>query len=192
MAFKKVSMKGYGPYGMQSDGEGFYFKANGADDVIFGSQSDDLLSGGDGDDVLNGGAGNDFLRGGAGNDVLRGGAGVDTFVFSADPDKGGIDRVTDFNRKIGEKIILNTYAFEAAEAVQRFSPTDPKAKGSGALDASNFVLGKSAKDADDHIIYDQATGALYYDADGNGAGAAIQFAQFKAGTALTADCFLLI
>jgi len=54
------------------------------------------------------------------------------------------------------------------------------------------VLGKSAKDADDHIVYDQATGALYYDADGNGTGAAIQFARFKAGTVLTADCFLVI
>jgi Ca2+-binding RTX toxin-like protein len=190
MAFKKFSIKGYILQDVQSEGDGFYFKANGADDVISGSQGHDNISGGGGNDILNGGAGNDRIGGGAGNDVLRGGAGVDTFVFSADPDKGGIDRVTDFNRKIGEKIILNTYAFEAAEAVQRISPTDPNAKGSGALDASNFVLGKSAKDADDHIIYDQATGTLYY--DGNGAGAAIQFAQFKAGTALTADCFLLI
>jgi Ca2+-binding RTX toxin-like protein len=192
MAFKKFSTKGYTPYDMKFDGDGFYFKANGANDVISGSRGDDHLSGGGGSDILNGGAGNDLINGGAGNDVLRGGSGVDTFVFSADPDKGGIDRVADFNSKIGEKIVLNTYAFEAAEAVQRFSSTDPDAKGSGALAASNFTLGKSAKDADDHIIYDQATGALYYDADGNGAGAAIQFAQFKAGTVLTADAFLLI
>ncbi|HZH52542.1 MAG TPA: calcium-binding protein [Microvirga sp.] len=177
---------------MKFDGEGFYFKATGADDVISGSRGDDHLSGGGGNDILNGGAGNDLVNGGAGNDMLRGGAGVDTFVFSADLDKAGIDHVADFNSKIGEKIILNAYVFEAAEAAQRVSPTDPDAKGTGTLAASNFVLGKSAKDADDHIVYDQATGALYYDADGNGTGAAIQFARFKAGTVLTADCFLVI
>ncbi|MGF9758344.1 hypothetical protein AAII07_24385 [Microvirga sp. 0TCS3.31] len=52
-------------------------------------------------------------------------------------------------------------------------------------------IGKSAKDADDRLVYDKATGALYYDADGNGAGEAIQFAQLKAGAALSADCFII-
>lgn len=190
MSYKKFNAKGYEVFGIELDGEGFYFKANAADDRITGTKNDDHLSGGGGSDVLNGGAGKDILSGGSGNDVLKGGAGIDTFVFSSDLDKAGVDRITDFNSKIGEKIMLNAYAFEALEVGSKL-PVDPGAKDRGILAASNFCIGESAKDADDHLVYDKATGALYYDADGNGAGAAIQFAQFKAGTALSADCFVI-
>jgi len=190
MSYKQFSTKGYKPFGLKFDGDGFYFKATSENDRITGTKDDDYLSGGGGNDVLNGGAGKDLLNGGAGDDVLKGGAGVDTFVFSQDLDKAGVDRITDFNSKAGEKIMLNAYVFETLEVGSRL-PVDPDAKDRGILAASNFCIGKSAQDADDRLVYDKATGALSYDADGNGTGAAIQFAQLKAGTALSAECFFI-
>ena len=47
-------------------------------------------------------------------------------------------------------------------------------------------------DADDRIIYDSATGALYFDADGNGAGLAVQFANLHEGLPLNATDFQVI
>jgi Ca2+-binding RTX toxin-like protein len=184
MSYKKFSTKGYKDY----DGNGFIFKADAADDTITGTKYDDLLSGG-GDDTLNGGAGDDHISGGTGNNVLTGGTGVDTFALGHGLGKG-IDRVTDFKARIGEKITLNAYVFEALDVSPK-QPVDPGARDRGPLDPSNFCIGKSAKDADDRLVYDKASGALYYDADGNGSGAAVQFAQFKAGTALSADCFYI-
>ena len=62
----------------------------------------------------------------------------------------------------------------------------------GALNANAFVTGTAAQDADDRIIYDSATGKLFFDADGSGAGAAVLFATLDAGLALTASDFTVI
>ena len=65
----------------------------------------------------------------------------------------------------------------------------------GALSGDAFWGGtniSASHDATDRVIYNQTTAALYYDADGNGTTAAIQIAQFTAGTALTAADFFII
>lgn len=60
----------------------------------------------------------------------------------------------------------------------------------GALDADAFFIGAAAADAEDRIICDDTTGALYYDEDGDGAAAALLFANLGAGLGLTgADFF---
>lgn len=46
--------------------------------------------------------------------------------------------------------------------------------------------------ATDRIIYTSGTGALLYDADGGGAGAAVQFVALSTGLALTAADLLVI
>jgi len=46
----------------------------------------------------------------------------------------------------------------------------------GTLASSKFFVGTAAHDANDSIIYNQSTGALYYDMDGTGASAAVQIA----------------
>ena len=44
------------------------------------------------------------------------------------------------------------------------------------LKADMFWTGKAAHDSSDRIIYDKATGALYYDADGTGRSAQVKIA----------------
>ena len=58
----------------------------------------------------------------------------------------------------------------------------------GTLAAGSFRSGagvSSAADANDYLIYNSSSGALYYDADGNGMSAAVQFATLSGGLALS-------
>lgn len=62
----------------------------------------------------------------------------------------------------------------------------------GGLAASQFAIAASALDADDRVIYNAASGALFYDADGSGGGAQVQFATATTGLAMTASNFVVI
>ncbi|MDP9911823.1 VCBS repeat-containing protein [Variovorax boronicumulans] len=134
-------------------------------DTITGSASNDQLRGGGGNDVINGLAGDDRIVGGTGADLLTGGADNDTFVFDSAPN--AVDSVTDFNASgsaaSGDLIELSRGTFTALTT----------ASGS-TLSAAEFASlnGGGAGDtvgAGVHVIYDSATGNLYYDADGLGA-----------------------
>ncbi len=135
---------------------------NDLSNTIIGNGSDNVLSGLVGNDTIDGGAGNDALHGGTGHDILTGGDGADTFVFDTN---GGLDRITDF-------ISGSDHIQIAATLVRTLG-------GTGALTAQSFYAADDAvagHDADDRLIYDTKTGALYYDADGSNAGAAVQIA----------------
>ena len=139
------------------------------DDILKAGAGDDTLIGGGGNDKLFGGAGNDSLIGGAGNDMLKGGAGADAFVFSTAPGAANIDKIADFSAAEHDTIQLNQAVFTAFTHL-------------GALTADEFYAAAgatSAHDATDRVIYDTATGTLWYDADGTGAGAAIAIAQLS-------------
>ena len=62
----------------------------------------------------------------------------------------------------------------------------------GSFNANAFFAGTAAHDGDDRIIYNSATGQLFYDADGNGGGAAILFATLQGNPAVTASDFTVI
>ena len=64
-------------------------------------------------------------------------------------------------------------------------------KTNGKLAASAFYKGTAAHDSSDRIIYDDTTGAVYYDADGTGKAGAILFAKIGAGLALTNADFII-
>jgi Ca2+-binding RTX toxin-like protein len=62
----------------------------------------------------------------------------------------------------------------------------------GELSAENFVIGAAAKDSDDYIIYNNKTGALYYDVDGEDSAAAVQFAVIDNHAKLASADFIII
>jgi Ca2+-binding RTX toxin-like protein len=113
-------------------------------------------------DSLTGDAGNNVLNGGLGSDVLTGGAGRDVFVFNAPVGAPNMDQITDFS-VADDTIRLDHRTFTALTST-------------GVLSATAFVLGAAAADSDDRIIYDNASGGLYYDADGVGGSGQVQLA----------------
>ena len=137
------------------------------DDKLYGHAGNDRLDGGAGADYLDGGSGNDKLIGGQGSDILTSGAGADVFVFDYAPSAtDNLDTIVDFHSGM-DKIQLSKSVFTALGAV-----------GSG-LASIQFWSGAGAvqgHDANDRIVYDTTSGALYYDADGSGAVEAVQIA----------------
>ena len=150
---------------------------------IIGSAFNDRLTGDEFDNRLNGGAGADIIRGGLGNDILTGGAGRDSFVFDDEPDADTLDSITDF--EVGSDTIqLSRAIFSALE----------NGKSAGSLSSASFRIGNADAGSSSlaQMIYDATTGALYYDSDGNGQGAALKIANLDAGLALTASSFRLV
>jgi Ca2+-binding RTX toxin-like protein len=119
---------------------------------------------GAGDDILIGGMGADSLYGGAGIDRLTGGGRADRFGFTASPEAGIVDAITDFHTGF-DRIELSGSAFAALA--------------SGWLDGAWLGFGVEATLASHRLVFNSATGGLLYDADGAGGVAAIQFATIE-------------
>ena len=152
-------------------------------DLILGGGGNDTFHGGLSDDTINGGAGNDHLNGGLGNDRLVGNLGLDTFVFdTALNGTTNVDRITDFS--VADDTIHLDHAIFSGSGLA-----------TGALSSAAFRSGAgvtTAGDATDRIIYDTGSGNLYYDADGAGGAAAIQFATLDNKALLTAADFFIV
>lgn len=141
--------------------------------IAYGAVIENAI-GGTGNDTL---VGNDVanrLAGGAGNDTLTGGAGGDTFDFSALLNSAGnVDLITDF--------------LAGFDHLQLERDIFPAAGGVGNLSANAFLSGvglgaNSAATATERILYDTASGSLYYDPDGVGGAPAIEFAVLGVGS----------
>ena len=168
---------------MQYTGDGDFIGTGSATaNGIMGGAGSDTLIGAAGNDTLNGGAGNDSLIGGLGNDVLTGGDGADRFVFKDKLSATNLDTVSDF--------LANTDLIAIDDAI--FT----KLKNDTDISDNFFIVGnlRDVTPANDYIVYDQATGKLYYDADGNGKGNSVQIALIGTDThaTLTARDFTII
>jgi hypothetical protein len=128
-----------------------------------------------------GNAGANVIDGKDGDDFLIGLSGADSYAFTTSIGFGNVDTIVGFDGvgSDGDDMILLDDAIFTGLAL-------------GALDPNAFHVGTAAADADDRIIYNSATGAIYFDADGNGAGVAIQFATLEAAPALTSSDFTVI
>jgi Ca2+-binding RTX toxin-like protein len=151
---------------------------NAGNDRLLGQDGNDTLNGGLGNDILDGGIGNDTLFGGAGNDKLTGGLNNDFFVFNTAPNTStNRDAITDFNH------VADTFRLENAIF------TKLGAGGVHALNPAFFRAAAAALDANDFVVYNQATGVLFYDANGNAAGGAIAVAVLTGHPVLAANDF---
>ncbi|MGF9758655.1 calcium-binding protein [Microvirga sp. 0TCS3.31] len=153
--------------------------------TLKGQGGNDVLKASSGNDVLYGGSGADKLYGGAGNDKLYGGTGTgkDVFVFDTKPSKStNVDRIYDFNPK-----------YDSVQLEDKIFTKLGKGSSKGVkFKADMFVKGDTAKDKEDRIIYDNKTGALYYDQDGTGAKAQVKIATLSKNLKLTYHDFFVI
>jgi len=150
-----------------------------------GGSGDDVLIGNAANNILQGGLGNDVIDGGTGKDTLYGGTGQDFFLFdTALSATTNIDVIKDFN-VLDDTIEIAKSIFTKFSLSSSFST----------LSLQFFVTGTKALDSNDYVIFNNVTGALYYDSDGSGRVAAVQFAKIDlvglSGT-LTYNDFIII
>jgi len=127
--------------------------------------------------TINGNGAANQLDGLDGSDTLHGGAGADGFRFTTALGATNVDSILDMQVGV-DTIVLENAVFTGLAA--------------GALATGAFHTGAAAADADDRIIYNNATGALLFDSDGVGAAAAVQFATLGVGLVMTASEFTVI
>lgn len=133
-----------------------------------GNELDNVIIGNAGVNTLDGGDGNDTLIGGRGRDRMMGGKGADRFVFTAPRD--GVDRVMDFNRREGDKLVFLNQSFEGSEGFEGLRL--------GRLRRNQFHVGKRAESDRHRFIYNESRGILFYDADGQGGSRQVRIATF--------------
>lgn len=156
--------------GSAESGASLTINGSGLDDTLYGGGGNDTINGGgngdalygnDGNDVINGGASSDSITGGSGNDTLTGGVGNDT-IYSG----SGSDIIKYYNTN------------ESGDTLKDFATGTDKlqfATGPFAADATlvhgsyGGVYIPTMATSNQYFVFDDDTGKLWYDPDGNGA-----------------------
>ncbi len=152
---------------------------NTLNNTITGNAGNNTLNGGFGVDRLIGEGGNDLLVGGSSNDSLTGGAGNDFFRFNARTE--ALDTITDFSKVSGniDKIQVLASGFGGGLTA-------------GVLATTRFHLGSSATTTTHRFIYNQSTGALFFDVDGLGGTGQVQIASLTTKPGLVATDIIVV
>ncbi|UVC09503.1 M10 family metallopeptidase [Rhizobium sp. TH2] len=127
--------------------------------------------------------GNDYanaLYGNSGADTLTGNGGEDFFIFDTKPSTAYADVITDFEIGV-DTIGFNNKMFKAVGR-------------DGVLADIAFVVNTTgdAEDRRDRVIYDSASGELFYDANGSRKGGSVLVATLEDTLALDASHLLVI
>ena len=142
---------------------------------VVGGNFNDRLSGNGAGQTLTGQAGADTLWGAGGIDTLWGGTGADRFIFR-ETGTSNADLVRDWASG-SDKLLLDGAVMSALGATGNFAAGDARFKANST---------GTATDASDRVIYNTSNGQVWYDADGNGAGARQLIATLQSGATLVA------
>ncbi|WP_457094957.1 calcium-binding protein, partial [Microvirga sp. P5_D2] len=143
--------------------------------ALTGNTLNNTMIGTMGRDTIRAEAGADTISGGLGNDMLTGGAGKDMFVFDTAGHKTrNKDKILDWNYR-DDTIKLDQDIFKKLKI--------------GKLQSKYFTLGAVAKDGNDYIGVNKATGDVWYDPNGDKPGKQVIFANIGKNKAIFASDF---
>jgi Ca2+-binding RTX toxin-like protein len=156
------------------------------DDTLVAGGGNDYLFGGSGSDVLFGEIGDDTLQGGTGGDTLVGGVGVDIFLYQFKSDLNGAnastaDVITDFQS--GEDKLFFSRAPGGFAFTEIGGPNDLVPAQFIVLPSTQSYSGGGANTQvsllSPVLVYEKASGVLWYDSDGGGSNPADVVANFR-------------
>jgi Ca2+-binding RTX toxin-like protein len=149
---------------------GLLFAGNANAQTFIGTSKADTFIGNSGNDILTGGIGADtFVFGKVYEEKVTGAASTEQSYVDTAYDLTGVDTITDFTRSV-DKLQLNIDQFANLAG----------------FSAANFVVGASAVDNDDYLVFNPTTHTLSYDADANGVGTAVDIVTLIGVTTLSA------
>ncbi|MFN0192471.1 MAG: calcium-binding protein [Aestuariivirga sp.] len=147
-------------------------------DTLRGDALANIVFGMTGADTMDGRAGVDRMIGGLGIDTLTGGTGADRFEFAALTEIGDI--ITDFIA-VDDTIVVTGAAFGGGLVAGTV--------GAALLQSSATNV---AANATVRFIFENDVKILWFDADGNGAGAAVMVADLQASATMTNADILIV
>lgn len=156
-------------------------------DRLIGTNTGNRIEGRGGNDWIEGRGGDDWLNGEAGWDTLMGGLGADQFVFDSGsaftPCSLGVDMIVDFDRSQGDAIVLSRTTFTALSSLvgNSLTPNDFAVIDS-ACNGATLAAASVAR-----IVFNQATGDLFYNQNGSccGFGSGGRFATLSVNSSTT-------